>query len=84
MRALLVAFNIKFSKGGWAWTIEDAGIAGTYTMAVYFTCNWGLLADQVFGLMVACHLGHYRDYRLHASMAVETVLTLVIGFFNGE
>jgi hypothetical protein len=26
---------------GWAWTIEDAlALYGTYTMALFYSCNW--------------------------------------------
>jgi POT family proton-dependent oligopeptide transporter len=49
MRALLVLLTSTLARG-WAWSVEDAlSLYGTYTMAVYFTGNGGLLADRYLG-----------------------------------
>jgi POT family proton-dependent oligopeptide transporter len=48
MRALLVLFLTSSLAKGWSWSIEDA-LYGTYTMWVYFTRNWGFLADRYLG-----------------------------------
>ncbi|PKH67074.1 MFS transporter [Flavobacterium sp. ALD4] len=82
MRALLVLFlTSSLSKGGWAWSIENAmALYGTYTMSVYFTpVIGGLLADRYLGYRWAVVLGALAMTLGHASMAVETPLFLYIG-----
>lgn len=82
MRALLVLFlTTSISKGGWAWSIEDAmALYGTYTMIVYFTpIIGGYLADNFLGYRWAVVLGAFIMTCGHAAMAVETPLFLYIG-----
>lgn len=82
MRALLVLFLIsEISKGGWAWSTEDAmSLYGTYTMSVYFTpVIGGLLADRLLGYRWAVVIGAFIMTLGHAAMAVETPTFLYIG-----
>ncbi|AXG73354.1 MFS transporter [Flavobacterium arcticum] len=82
MRALLVLFLIsKLADGGWAWPEEHAlALYGTYTSLVYLTTIMGgFLADKYLGYRWAVVIGALLMTLGHASMAVETPMSLYIG-----
>jgi len=82
MRALLVLFlTAAILDGGWAWSREDAlGLYGTYTMLVYFSpIIGGYIADKFMGYRNAVALGALVMTLGHASMALDTELSLYIG-----
>jgi POT family proton-dependent oligopeptide transporter len=64
---------------GLAWSIEDAmALYGTYTMSVYFTCNWRILADRYLGYRWAVVLGALAMTLGHASMAVKRLCFYIL------
>ncbi len=84
MRALLVLFlTSSLFDEGWAWPRENAlALYGTYTSLVYLTpILGGYIADKIIGYRKAVVLGALIMTMGHASMAIETHLTLYIGLF---
>lgn len=84
MRALLVLFlTSSLFDEGWAWPRDHAlSLYGTYTSLVYLTpIIGGYIADKIIGYRNAVVLGALIMTLGHASMALETHLTLYIGLF---
>ncbi len=84
MRALLVLFlTASLFDEGWAWPREHAlALYGTYTSLVYLTpILGGYIADKIIGYRSAVILGALLMTLGHASMTIETHLTLYIGLF---
>jgi len=82
MRALLVIFlTSTLLEGGWEWPRENAlALYGTYTSMVYLTpIIGGILADKYLGHRNAVILGAILMTLGHASMAVETSVSLYLG-----
>ncbi|QYJ69414.1 peptide MFS transporter [Flavobacterium litorale] len=82
MRALLVLFLISsFTTGGWEWPEENAlALYGTYTSLVYLTTIMGgFLADKYLGYRWAVVIGALLMTLGHASMAIETPMSLYVG-----
>ncbi len=84
MRALLVIFLIGDLTGdnpGWGWERSAAlSLLGTYALAVYLTpIAGGWLADNKIGYRNAVGIGALLMTLGHASMALETPMTLYIG-----
>ena len=74
MRALLTVFLVsELSKGGWAWTNEEAlKLYGLYTGLVYLTpLLGGMIADRFTGYREAILIGALIMTLGHASMALE-------------
>ena len=82
MRAIFVLFlTDSFADGGWEWTRERAlGLLAIYTSSVYITpLIGGIIADKLLGYQKAVALGAFVMTLGHASMALETELTLYLG-----
>jgi len=84
MRVLLVNFLTMAIVGynpGWEWTAENAGaLFGTYAMLLYITpIAGGMLADRYLGYRWAVVIGSIIMTLGHASMALETELSLYAG-----
>ncbi|WP_159948644.1 peptide MFS transporter [Polaribacter septentrionalilitoris] len=82
MRAIFVLFlTDSFADGGWEWTRERAlGMLAIYTSSVYITpLIGGIIADKLLGYQKAVALGAFVMTLGHASMALETELTLYLG-----
>jgi len=82
MRAIFVLFlTAPFTDGGWEWTRERAiGLLTIYTSSVYLTpLLGGFIADKYLGYQKAVALGALAMTLGHASMALETELTLYLG-----
>ncbi len=84
MRVLLVNFltmAIISYNPGWSWSAENAGaLFGTYAGLLYLTpIVGGLIADKYLGYRLAVVLGCIIMTLGHASMALETELSLYMG-----
>ncbi len=84
MRVLLVNFltmAIIGDNGGWGWSPEKAtSLFGTYAMLLYITpIVGGVIADKVTGYRWAVVIGALIMTLGHASMALDTELSLYIG-----
>ncbi len=84
MRAILVIFLTGAVNGynpGWEWSTSAAlSLLGTYAMLVYLTpLIGGWLADNKIGYRMAVVIGALLMTLGHASMAVETPVSLYIG-----
>ena len=84
MRAILVIFLTGAVIGdnpGWEWSTSAAlSLLGTYAMLVYLTpLVGGWLADNKIGYRMAVVIGALLMTLGHASMAVETPVSLYIG-----
>jgi POT family proton-dependent oligopeptide transporter len=84
MRVLLVNFLTMAAIGynpGWEWTAENAGaLFGTYAMLLYITpILGGIIADKLTGYNWAVVIGSIVMTLGHASMALETELSLYMG-----
>ncbi len=82
MRAIFVLFlTSSFADGGWEWTRDRAiGLLGIYTSSVYLTpIIGGWIADKLTGYQKAVALGGLIMTLGHASMALETEITLYLG-----
>tara|TARA_B100001093_G_scaffold167539_1_gene160212 strand:- start:259 stop:2028 length:1770 start_codon:yes stop_codon:yes gene_type:complete len=84
MRAILVIFLTGAVTGdnpGWEWSTSAAlSLLGTYAMLVYLTpLIGGWLADNKIGYRMAVVIGALLMTLGHASMAVETPVSLYIG-----
>jgi len=84
MRVLLVNFLTMAAIGynpGWEWTAENAGaLFGTYAMLLYITpILGGIIADKLTGYNWAVVIGCIIMTLGHASMAMETELSLYLG-----
>ena len=84
MRVLLVNFLTMAAIGynpGWEWSAENAGaLFGTYAMLLYITpILGGIIADKLTGYNWAVVIGSIIMTLGHASMAVETELSLYMG-----
>lgn len=84
MRVLLVnflTFAIIGDNPGWGWSAENAGaLFGTYAMLLYITpIVGGIVADKFTGYRWAVIIGSIIMALGHASMAIETELSLYIG-----
>lgn len=84
MRVLLVNFLTMAAIGynpGWEWSAENAGaLFGTYAMLLYITpILGGIIADKLTGYNWAVVIGSIIMTLGHASMAVETELSLYLG-----
>ncbi len=84
MRVLLVNFLTMAVIGynpGWEWTTENAGaLFGTYAGLLYLTpILGGLIADKYTGYRWAVVIGSIIMTLGHASMALETELSLYVG-----
>lgn len=84
MRVLLINFltmAIVSENPGWGWSAENAGaLYGTYAMLLYITPIFGgILADRYIGYRWAVVIGSIIMTLGHASMAVETELSLYVG-----
>ncbi len=77
MRAIFVLFLVK----SWDWSNERAvGLLTIYTSTVYLTpLIGGIIADKFLGYQKAVALGALAMTLGHASMALETEMTLYIG-----
>ncbi len=77
MRAIFVLFLVK----SWDWSNERAvGLLAIYTSTVYLTpLIGGIIADKLLGYQKAVALGALAMTLGHASMALETEMTLYIG-----
>ncbi|MCB4808214.1 peptide MFS transporter [Tamlana sp. 62-3] len=77
MRAIFVLFLVK----SWDWSNERAvGLLAIYTSTVYLTpLVGGIIADKLLGYQKAVALGALAMTLGHASMALETEMTLYIG-----
>ncbi len=84
MRVLLVNFltmaAISYNPG-WEWSVENAGaLFGTYAMLLYITpILGGIIADKITGYRLAVVIGAAIMTLGHASMALETELSLYGG-----
>lgn len=85
MRVLLVNFLTMAIVGvdfpGWGWSAENAGaLYGTYAGLLYLTpILGGVIADKLVGYRWAVVIGAVIMTLGHASMAVETELSLYVG-----
>ena len=84
MRAILVIFltgTVTGDNPGWEWSTSAAlSLLGTYAMLVYLTpLIGGWLADNKIGYRMAVVIGALLMTLGHASMAVETPVSLYIG-----
>ncbi|MGA8855147.1 MAG: MFS transporter, partial [Christiangramia sp.] len=85
MRVLLVNFLTMAIVGvdnpGWGWSAENAGaLFGTYAGLLYLTpILGGLIADKLTGYRWAVIIGAGIMTLGHASMALETELSLYLG-----
>lgn len=84
MRVLLVNFLTMTLIGynpGWEWSAENAGaLFGTYAMLLYVTpIAGGLIADKFIGYRWAVVAGALIMTLGHASMALETEMSLYLG-----
>ena len=84
MRAILVIFltgTVTGDNPGWEWSTSAAlSLLGTYAMMVYLTpLIGGWLADNKIGYRLAVVIGALLMTLGHASMAVETPVSLYIG-----
>ena len=84
MRVLLVNFLTMTLIGynpGWEWSAENAGaLYGTYAMLLYLTpILGGIIADKFTGYRWAVVIGAIIMTLGHASMALETELSLYVG-----
>ncbi len=84
MRVLLVNFLTMAAIGynpGWEWSAENAGaLFGTYAMLLYITpILGGIIADKLTGYNWAVVIGSIIMTLGHASMALETELSLYMG-----
>ncbi len=82
MRSLLILFlTSSLTDGGWAWTRENASsLFGSYVGLVYLsTMLGGYFADKVIGFRWAVVVGAILMTLGHASMAVETELSIYLG-----
>ncbi|UKM66205.1 peptide MFS transporter [Flavobacteriaceae bacterium GSB9] len=84
MRVLLVnflTFTVIGANPGWGWSAENAGaLFGTYAMLLYITpIVGGIIADKLTGYRWAVVIGALIMTLGHASMALETELSLYIG-----
>lgn len=84
MRVLLINFltmSILGTNPGWGWSAENAGaLYGTYAMLLYITPIFGgILADRYIGYRWAVVIGSIIMTLGHASMALETELSLYVG-----
>lgn len=84
MRVLLVNFLTMAAIGynpGWEWSVENAGaLFGTYAMLLYITpILGGIIADKLTGYRWAVIIGAIIMTLGHASMALETELSLYVG-----
>jgi POT family proton-dependent oligopeptide transporter len=84
MRVLLVNFLTMTLIGynpGWEWSAENAGaLFGTYAMLLYVTpIAGGLIADKFIGYRWAVVAGALIMTLGHASMALETEMSLYMG-----
>ena len=84
MRVLLVNFLTMAAIGynpGWEWSAENAGaLFGTYAMLLYITpILGGIIADKLTGYRWAVIIGAIIMTLGHASMALETELSLYVG-----
>lgn len=84
MRVLLVnflTFSIIGTNPGWGWSAENAGaLFGTYAMLLYITpIVGGIIADKLTGYRWAVVIGALIMTLGHASMAMETEVSLYIG-----
>lgn len=84
MRAILVIFLTGVITGdnpGWGWTSEDAlHLLGIYASLVYLTpIVGGWLADNKIGYKMAVVIGALLMTLGHASMAIETEMSLYVG-----
>ena len=84
MRVLLVNFLTMAAIGynpGWEWSAENAGaLFGTYAMLLYITpIIGGIIADKLTGYRWAVIIGAIIMTLGHASMALETELSLYVG-----
>lgn len=84
MRVLLINFLTIAAIGsnpGWEWTAENAGaLFGTYAGLLYLTpILGGLIADKLVGYRWAVVIGCAIMTLGHASMALETELSLYMG-----
>jgi len=84
MRVLLINFLTMSLIGynpGWEWSAENAGaLFGTYAMLLYITpIIGGIIADKFIGYRWAVVIGALIMTLGHASMAMETELSLYLG-----
>ncbi len=84
MRSILVIFLTGVITGdnpGWGWSSEDAlHLLGIYASLVYLTpIVGGWLADNKIGYRLAVVIGALLMTLGHASMAIETPMSLYIG-----
>ncbi len=84
MRAILVIFLTGVITGdnpGWGWSSEDAlHLLGIYASLVYLTpIIGGWLADNKIGYKMAVVVGALLMTLGHASMAIETPMSLYVG-----
>ena len=84
MRVLLVnflTFAVVGANPGWGWSAENAGaLFGTYAMLLYITpIIGGVIADKITGYRWAVVIGSLIMALGHASMALETELSLYLG-----
>lgn len=84
MRAILVIFLTGVITGdnpGWGWSSEDAlHLLGIYASLVYLTpIVGGWLADNKIGYKMAVVIGALLMTLGHASMAIETPMSLYVG-----
>lgn len=82
MRSLLILFlTTSFVDGGWAWTRENASaLFGSYVGLVYLsTMLGGYFADKIIGFRWAVVVGAVLMTLGHASMALETELSIYLG-----
>ena len=84
MRVLLVNFLTMTLIGynpGWEWSAENAGaLFGTYAMLLYVTpIAGGMIADKFIGYRWAVVAGALIMTLGHASMALETEMSLYLG-----
>ncbi len=82
MRALLILFlTTSLTGGGWEWTRENASaLFGSYVGLVYLsTMLGGYFADKIIGFRWAVVLGAFLMTLGHASMALETEVSIYLG-----
>lgn len=84
MRVLLINFltmAVVSDNPGWGWSAENAGaLFGTYAMLLYITpILGGIIADKITGYRWAVVIGSLIMTLGHASMALETELSLYLG-----
>lgn len=85
MRVLLINFLtmsiLDSANPGWGWSAENAGaLYGTYALLLYITPIFGgIAADRYIGYRWAVVIGSIIMTLGHASMALDTPLSLYIG-----